>query len=222
MTSPAVDATTVALIEQARRLGLAWTLTPATVSVDSTDVMNVQVIIDGSPLNATRAISLIGQLVTGTRVMVISVPPQGNYIIGFYGSGGQWTEWTPAFTNLTVGDGTVQAWYRLQGAALDFHLLFELGATSAVGTGPTFTLPYPLHGSYFPATGIPKAGSGGASNAGVAEYDLSVRVTASTTPDTLEWIVIGVNGLHAQVTATVPFTFGTGDSLHAFGRVQIA
>lgn len=222
MTAPGIDATTVALIEQARRLGLTWTLTPATVSTDSSDVMNVQVLIDGSPLNATRAISLIGQLVTGMRVMVASVPPQGNYIIGFYGSGGQWTEWTPTFTNLTVGDGTVQAWYRLQGAALDFHLLFELGATSAVGTGPTFTVPYPLHADYFPTVGTPKAGHGSAGDAGIAEYDLSVRVTAAATPSTLAWVVIGVNGLHAPVAAALPFAFGTGDTLAAFGRVHIA
>lgn len=222
MTQPAQDATTAAIVAQARRLGLTWTLTPATVAQDSSDMMNVQVTIDGSPLNPTRAISLIGQLMADTRVMIATVPPQGNYIVGFYGASGLWTEWVPSFTNLTVGDGSVTALGRLDSGTFDFHLLFELGATSAVGTAPQFTLPYNLSLTYFPTAGVPKVGSGSASNAGVADYDLSLRVVSVTTPDTVGWVVIGVNGLHANVTATVPFTFGVGDSLSAFGSVQIA
>lgn len=220
-----VDAGTISVINQARRLGLVWNLNPATVTSHQADVMNVPVSVDGSPAGIARAVSLIGTLAQDARVMLMEIPPQGNYIIGRYGASGQWQEWTPTFANLTVGDGSVEAWYRLNNGALDFHLLFQLGASSAVGTDPTFMLPYPLHASYFPAGGFPKIGSGSAGNPGVADFDLTVRpgLTGSADPDILGWFVLGANDVHAGVSATSPFVFGTGDSLAAFGAgLQIA
>lgn len=77
------------VVEQARRLGLIWTLRFATV-VDGTDPGHVSAIFDG-PSDASVAtadstakdlVSIIGTLAPGRRVLVATVPPSGQYIVG--------------------------------------------------------------------------------------------------------------------------------------------
>lgn len=106
MTSPfesinIVDAAVEQLIADAKRLGLVWSLVQATVApVTGTPgvwpIHNTYVIQDNDT-NVTRAISLIGNIAGGTRVMIMHVPPQGNYIIGATSSftpGVQYVAWS--------------------------------------------------------------------------------------------------------------------------------
>lgn len=73
----------------AQRNGLTWRLTPGTVlSSDSGLLTSISVQLDGDD-NSISAQSLIGPLLIGARVMVMTVPPQGNYIIGYYGASKQ-------------------------------------------------------------------------------------------------------------------------------------
>lgn len=75
-----------AVVENADKLGLKWELRPATVSMVSQASLRVTVVMDGDDSNVTMpAFTLIGQVSVGQRVMVVSVPPQGAYIIGSYG-----------------------------------------------------------------------------------------------------------------------------------------
>lgn len=73
-----------ALINNAKRLGLLWTLTPGTVAPAAGASSLVPVIVDGDDI-AINTVSLIGAQSSGMRVMVLTVPPAGNYIIGAYG-----------------------------------------------------------------------------------------------------------------------------------------
>ena len=52
-----------------------------------------------------------------------------------------WRAWTPTYTNITVGNGTVSARYVQIGpfVMLDWYLTF--GSTSSMGTGPKVSLP---------------------------------------------------------------------------------
>lgn len=68
---------TQATVENAKRLGLTWTLTPATVT--STDPL--QAIMDGDTV-PIGIVSMLGPLPTGIRAYVIQVPPSGNFVIG--------------------------------------------------------------------------------------------------------------------------------------------
>lgn len=90
---------------------------PATVAASSTDTNSIPVTIDGDPSTSTSyAISLIGPLAKGQRVMVVFVPPAGAYIIGGIGgatpivqeqsfylkpdapasiTAGSWVDWPP-------------------------------------------------------------------------------------------------------------------------------
>lgn len=80
----AVTAGVQSLIEMARKLGLVWRLIPATVSAGSNAFGVVPVIFDND-FDETSTISMIGPVAEGVRVFVLSIPPQGNYIIGARG-----------------------------------------------------------------------------------------------------------------------------------------
>jgi hypothetical protein len=88
MTAPemvGLAASTIA--ENAKRLGLVWTMRPATVvSYDRTTGM-ATAIFDGDTVPLTMT-SLAGPLTAAQRVMVMIVPPSGNFIIGSVGNVG--------------------------------------------------------------------------------------------------------------------------------------
>jgi len=131
---------------------------------------------------------------------------------------GAWVAWTPTLTNLTLGSGTVIAKYSRVGKMLDFRFKFTLGAGSAVGSLPRFSLPFAAHSEY--AVTADKAGWGSAADSGITDYDVSLRFVVDQ--GSVEFVTIGTNGQHAAVSATVPFTFGSGDSLFAAGRLELA
>ena len=70
-----------ALINDAQRLGLTWDLRPATVG--GTDPLQVTVDADSVLVNAT---SMVGALVTSSRVYVLLIPPSGVFVVGFNGN----------------------------------------------------------------------------------------------------------------------------------------
>lgn len=88
MTSPAEPLPVLAvveLIDQARRLGLLQIYRPATVENQWYDPNATMVVGDGDDV-PMRAISLIGAVPANARVMIMTVPPQGVYIIGYLGA----------------------------------------------------------------------------------------------------------------------------------------
>lgn len=123
--------------------------------------------------------------------------------------------WTPTLTNLTQGSGTVTAKYRRIGKGIDWYFRFVYGAGSAVGTDPTFTLPatpatfYPVNEGFgsFPGEAHIVDASGAARAGNI------IHPTSTTA---------GVNFFNAtptltQITATVPWTWTTSDSITAWG-----
>lgn len=66
------------LIDDAQRLGISWTLRPGTVTISSP----LKVTFDGDD-TPVAAVSIVGVLAQGRRVMGLLVPPGGNFVIGF-------------------------------------------------------------------------------------------------------------------------------------------
>lgn len=52
-----------------------------------------------------------------------------------------WTAWTPTFTNLTIGNGTIDAKYVRIAGTIVFRCRVTLGSTSSIGGSVTFSLP---------------------------------------------------------------------------------
>lgn len=73
-----LSAQTQAVVDGAKRLGLTWTLRPATVATSADGPV---VIYDGDTI-VTGAVPLNGNAIPGDRVMMLQIPPGGNYIIG--------------------------------------------------------------------------------------------------------------------------------------------
>jgi hypothetical protein len=67
-------------------------------------------------------------------------------------AGGAWTNYTPTYTNLTVGNGTVLSRYLEVDGTIFLEWFFDFGTTSSFGSGPTITLPVAARtgkGSFF-------------------------------------------------------------------------
>lgn len=133
-----------------------------------------------------------------------------------------WFNYTPAFVNLSVGNGTLTAAFKLTGKAVQFYSLLIWGSTTSISGNVEYTLPltsisYPGSVNTFPVGQVVCLDSGVATYAGVATWNTTTTVklrpgVASTANLTLA----------GAVTSTVPFTWGTADEMHVTGEYRIA
>lgn len=133
-----VSSTTAkAIQDNAKQLGLTWTLRPATVKgVPSTGAQNnnVQIIYDGDSV-AITAQSLIGIPANDSRVMGLMVPPSGNFILGSLENNPQpgsviARAYRASFSSGSTG--TEQPYLRLDNVSI------QKGNTYFIQTGPIF------------------------------------------------------------------------------------
>jgi hypothetical protein len=82
-TSQPLSSPAKAIVDNAKRLGLTWTMRPATVSslAFTTTSHPVHIIYDGDTATVA-AVSVCGVVPPGSRVLCIQIPPSGNFIIG--------------------------------------------------------------------------------------------------------------------------------------------
>jgi len=128
--------------------------------------------------------------------------------------GGGWTTWTPTYTNLTVGNGTVTARYQQVGKTINFKFVFVLGTTSSIGTTPTISMPVtPLSYNALFTTYISE--NGVASYTGMSDSFAGVfyPMAQVTSGAYLSW---------SYLQATVPFTWGNTDSFGIIGSYEAA
>ena len=127
--------------------------------------------------------------------------------------GDPWSAWTPTLTSLALGSGTLVARYLQAGRLVHFYFDFILGAGSAVGTNPAFTLPVPAR-SAAAVRGLTCAYLVGSVNYSGRTFN------ETTTAVTLAVDTSGSN--QGNVTATVPGTFAAGSILHCHGTYEAA
>lgn len=126
-----------------------------------------------------------------------------------------WQTWSPTFANITVGNGSLIARYIRVGKIVYYAMTFQLGSTSSVGTGPTFTLPVTAN-----PHGLDMM-FGWVTDAGVNDYVAPVCLDSSTVARWRVFTIGSAGVITSSVTATSPFTFGTGDILGAKGWYEI-
>jgi hypothetical protein len=130
---------------------------------------------------------------------------------------GAYTAWTPTWTNLTVGNGTLTARYTQVGKTVRFDLNLVFGSTTSItGVYPSFTLPISLSKSSALINGV-------WIDAGVIKY---LNSYYSETPTIVYLIAGGTTGFNyvkeVGVSATIPFTWGTNDSILVSGSYEVA
>lgn len=124
-----------------------------------------------------------------------------------------WQTWTPSWTNLTVGSGTLSASYFKIGKIVFYQLSFTYGSGSSVGSNPTFTLPSTASSDYM---GGP-IGSSYFEDANGTDY-VGLAWIASTTTGSFR--VSGAGGSYSDpnpISATAPFTWASGDKIMTEG-----
>lgn len=123
---------------------------------------------------------------------------------------GAWTAFTPSWTNLTLGNGSVSAAYSKFNKILFVTVKVTLGTTSSLGDPVRMTLPASLTQDTASQDAV---GLGSYGDTGVAGYSGLIAVFSST--------VVAVNVYNASgtylapntVNNTRPFTFGNTDTI---------
>lgn len=130
-----------------------------------------------------------------------------------------WTSFTPSWTNLTVGNGTNAGKYAYAGKTVFFYTAFTLGSTSSVGSAPVLTLPQT---SIDYGTAVIPIGEVFCVDTGTATYYGSTLWTTTTTATPRVGNASGTYLSIVTLSATVPFTWATGDILMMRGSYERA
>ena len=159
------------------------------------------------------------QLVTNTNPIrrhrrVIVLNRAGGLTPGMVGVG-SWVTWSPTLTALTVGNGSSLAKYTKINDTIMWRFRFTYGSTSAVGTDPGFTLPVTPHSDFIDTDVI---GWGALRDDAPAQRVAVLRYLGSS--DTRIFFY-NATPTTASVTATVPWTWEAGDSLHMWGAYYL-
>lgn len=118
--------------------------------------------------------------------------------------------WTAVSVNPAIGNGTLTGNYLLDGSVVKFIIGLTVGSTTTFGTGLwRFSLPIAAVAPLTPhATALAFDTSGAISR-------LAMAISISTT-------TIALNGDNAgQFSATVPFTWATGDTINLYGEYNV-
>ena len=124
----------------------------------------------------------------------------------FLGDNLEWQSWTPALSNLTLGNGTINAKYAQVGKTVFCRFSFRLGTTSAVGSSPNFSRPVT---SATTLTGI--IGACLLVDLGASSYYGSFYYINTTAVGIACTTGGGTYGGLTGITAAVPFTWGSTD-----------
>lgn len=127
--------------------------------------------------------------------------------------GGAWTSWTPSWTNLTVGNGTVSAKYIAAGKLIIGRLALTWGSTTSASGAVSVSLPATASSEY--VTDKVFFGNVRLEDAGVTSTAGYFRLRTTTTVDIVAMNAASTYINFAAVSNTVPWTWGTGDNMHA-------
>jgi hypothetical protein len=130
--------------------------------------------------------------------------------------GGVWKSWTPAWTNLTVGNSTTNEGYYTQiGKTVLFYVRFVFGSTSAVTGSVSLTLPITKASTLNNATPI---GMVRANDVGTAIYIGQITAAGTVTFQNAS----ATYATEAFTSSTVPFTWTTNDVIYLSGKYEAA
>jgi hypothetical protein len=118
-----------------------------------------------------------------------------------------WQTWTPTYSGITVGNGTVIARYQQIGKLVNIEYRLTFGSTTTISAPARLTPPVSINlAQYFAFNGV-------ALDAGTAAYQLWIDPGNANLLEFLIPIASGTYITPTSVSATVPFTFTTNDVL---------
>lgn len=143
----------------------------------------------------------------------------GNFyvVLDRLGAASDWVDWTPSFTNLTLGNGTVSARYKQMGTTVHFHVLVVFGSTTSISGLVTCSVPVTMqnlsYGDTFTAMG--------------RDNTAGYFKLATTRSSTSAFQIVALTASAAYVTiaslsSTVPFTWAATDRITVSGTFEAA
>ncbi len=123
-----------------------------------------------------------------------------------------WTGWSPSYSNLTIGDGTVVSRFMEAGNLIAARFQWTFGSTSSVdGAGSTISLPATVSSSGY--DGATVMGVATFRDAGTGTFTGTVEFQTTTTVEIRVGDVTASHTRLADISSTVPMTWTTGDIL---------
>lgn len=164
-------------------------------------------------LIAATAADTPARLAVGTNGQVLTADSTASTGLAWAAPVSGWTSFTPTFTNLTLGNGSVTAAYRENNGLIDISMQLIFGSTTTISSGARFNLPVNLNSQ-----------QDGAFICGGRYLDSGVRsipTYAELRPNYVEfrYAYINFNGsgvnyeIMANVNATEPWTWTTNDQI---------
>lgn len=118
-----------------------------------------------------------------------------------------WQAWTPTYTNITVGNGTVSARYQQIGKLVNVEYRLIFGSTTTIASPARISPPSTIYlAQYFAFNGV-------ILDNGVAAYKMWVDPPSNSLFELAVETATGTYVGAAAVSATVPMTWTTGDIL---------
>jgi len=193
--------------------------TPAVSAIPAADFnFNAQ----GVDTNSTTAVSLVikatGAITVGDGIVISDVIVGPGQVMPVPAIGG-WVDFTPTFTNTTLGNGTQKGRYRRVGDSMELEAIFTLGSTSSVGGTITFTIPDSKTIQFQTGVSYGMFGWVHAYDASPSSGRMSGVVTQASST-TLGFSAAGAGG--SDFNATTPFTWTNGDTLQFKAFIPIA
>lgn len=169
------------------------------------------------PINTI--VSAINGGLDSTNISAGGVVP--NNLVSGTGTSWAWTAWTPTWTNLAVGNGTLTAAYTVIGKTVHVRLLLDIGTTTSITGTISLTLPITAASGYTSGEGS-LIGVAKFLDDGTASYSgyLQINSTTACAP-----VVVTTGSTYAGlagVSNTVPFGFATSDDISFTGTYQAA
>jgi hypothetical protein len=131
--------------------------------------------------------------------------------------GGAWTAYTPTWTNLTVGNATQASAYIAAGKLYVVRIKLTFGSTTSISGIPEFTLPNSAsHDSDY--TTLAGVWGLGTMNDVSGPVSVGCTIFPGLAATRGRFLIQQVNATYmtfAAASATIPFTWTTGDQLEA-------
>lgn len=135
------------------------------------------------------------------------------------GSSWAWQSWTPVFTNLTVGNGTLVARYTQIGKTIVSQMSLVFGSTTAVTGSIVYALPVTTSSNYGSSTAL---GSADLIQTGTASFPAHVFWLSTTTAAIQPMDASTTYAKDATTSSTIPFTWAVSHKLTAVAIYEAA
>jgi hypothetical protein len=181
------------------------------VTTDDTNAIQNAIVDAKGDLIAATAADTPARLAVGANNLLLTADSTQATGLNWTGA---WTTWTPTWTNLTVGNGTTIARYVRIANTVTFSLQFTFGSTSVITGDVSATLPItPVTDTSVFARFL---------DSGTANYIGFARCGTGGTINILTPVANQTYLPYTSLSALVPFTWTTSDTLNAYGTYEVA